>query len=103
MWPRVTLSGDAVFARRSRLAPAYDGSVRASVPVELVRQAPDHVTMRDLAQPVVVVPPDALVLDVLEHAGPVASIVVANGSQVLGVVGVDELRGAEQPRDQVAV
>jgi Zn-dependent protease len=82
---------------------AYDGSVRTSVPVDVVRQAPDEVAMRDLAQPAVVVPPDALVLDVLEHAGPVASIVVANGAQVLGVVGVDELRVAEQRRDQVAV
>jgi Zn-dependent protease len=82
---------------------AYDGAVRTTVPVEVVRQAPDAVAMRDLAQRAVVVPPDALVLDALEHAGPVAALVVMDGTQVLGVVGAEELRTVEQRRDQVAV
>jgi Zn-dependent protease len=81
---------------------AYDGSVRATVPVDAVRHAPAEVAMRDLAQRAVVVPPDALLLDVLEHSGPLAAIIVVDGAQVLGVIGADELRNVEQRRDQVA-
>jgi Zn-dependent protease len=80
---------------------AYDGSVRSAVPVDVVRQAPNTVAIRDLAQRAIVAPADALVLDVLEHAGPVSAIVVMDGAQVLGVIGADELRRVEQHRDQV--
>jgi Zn-dependent protease len=75
---------------------SFDGEVRSTATIEAIRHAPDGVPLRDLAQPTLVGPPDALILDVLRDATPVASIVVMAEHHLLGVVGPDEMRAAEQ-------
>ncbi|MCU1428699.1 MAG: rip3 [Actinomycetia bacterium] len=76
----------------------YDGSVHATVPIETVRNAPDTATLRDLAQPAIVAPPDAYVLDVLRDAPAVGSVVVMQDNHLLGVIGPDEMRAAEDAK-----
>jgi Zn-dependent protease len=74
---------------------AFDGSARATVPVDVVRRAPADIALRDLALPAIVAPPDALVLDVLQSSQlgtPIGAVIVVDGARVLGVVGRHELR-----------
>ena len=73
---------------------AYDGSVRSTVAVDLVRRLPAEVQLREVARPAVVAAPDAPVMSTLQDSGPIGAIVVMDGSQVLGVIGPDELRAA---------
>jgi Zn-dependent protease len=82
---------------------AYDGSVRATVPVDLVRRLAGDVQLRAVAHPAVVAAPDANVMDVLQESGPVGAIVVMDGAQVLGVVGPDELRAATRDGDRESI
>jgi Zn-dependent protease len=85
--------------QRAIVLRGYDGSVRATVAVDAIRVAADDVRLRDIAVPAVTAPPDAEMLDVLRAAPPIGSIVVMEGDQVLGIIGRDELRAAEQRRE----
>ena len=75
---------------------SFDGSVHAVVPVDAIRHLPPEVPVRDAARAAVVAPPDARVLDVVEQQRPFSAIVVMDGAQVRGVIGSDELEGAQR-------
>jgi Zn-dependent protease len=75
---------------------SYDGTAHATVPVDVVRRLPADIPLRDVAQPAIVAPPDALLLELLERDEPFGAVIVTDGTRVLGVVGADEVRDASQ-------